>query len=98
MKFVIQKSIDEKETQLKELVIKLLKEKNFSDYDLLDSLFAEVFAGGLLSIIAGIFALMNGAYIVGAIILGISITVTSLWMVLFFLSSKRTFQVPTIFD
>ena len=57
----------------------------------------EVFAGGLLSIIAGIFALMNGAYIVGAIILGISITVTSLWMVLFFLSSKRTFQVPRIF-
>jgi len=37
-----QHSIDEKETQLKELVIKLLKEKNFSDYDLLDSLFAEV--------------------------------------------------------
>ena len=57
----------------------------------------EVFAGGLLSIMAGIFALMNGAYIVGAIILGISITVTSLWMVLFFLSSKRTFQVPRIF-
>ena len=42
MKFVIQKSIDEKETRLKELVIKLLEEKNFSDYDLLDSLFAEV--------------------------------------------------------
>ena len=39
---MVQKSIDEKETQLKELVIKLLKEKNFSDYDLLDSLFAEV--------------------------------------------------------
>ena len=57
----------------------------------------EVFAGGLLSIMAGIFALMNGTYVVGAIILGISITVTSLWMVLFFLSSKRTFQVPRIF-
>ena len=57
----------------------------------------EVFAGGLLSIMAGIFALINGAYVVGAIILGISITVTSLWMVLFFLSSKRTFQVPRIF-
>jgi len=42
MIFVIKKSIDEKETQLKELVIKLLEEKNFSDYDLLDSLFAEV--------------------------------------------------------
>ena len=57
----------------------------------------EVLAVGLLSIIAGIFALMNGAYVVGAIILGISITVTSLWMTLFFLSSKKTFQVPRIF-
>lgn len=56
----------------------------------------EVFAGGLLSIMAGIFALMNGAYVVGVIILGISITVTLLWMVLFFLSSRRTFQVPRI--
>ncbi len=42
MKSVIQNSIDEKEMHLKELVIKLLEEKNFSDYDLLDSLFAEV--------------------------------------------------------
>jgi uncharacterized protein (TIRG00374 family) len=57
----------------------------------------EVFAAGLLSIMAGIFALMNGAYVVGALILGISITITSLWMVLFFLSSRRTFQVPKIF-
>jgi len=57
----------------------------------------EVLAGGLLSIMAGVFALINGAYVVGTIILGISITVTSLWMVLFFLSSRRTFQVPRIF-
>lgn len=57
----------------------------------------EVFAGGLLSIMAGIFALMNGAYVVGTIILGISISITSLWMILFFLSSRRTFQVPRIF-
>jgi len=42
MQFMIQNSIDEKEMRLKELVIKLLEEKNFSDYDLLDSLFAEV--------------------------------------------------------
>ena len=56
----------------------------------------EVFAGGLLSIMAGIIALMNGAYIVGAIILGTSIFVTTLWMVLFFLSSKRIFQLPKV--
>ena len=56
----------------------------------------EVFAGGLLSIMAGIFALLNGSYVVAAVVLGTSITVTSLWMALFFLSSKHTFQVPQI--
>ncbi len=56
----------------------------------------EVLAAGLLSIIAGIIALLNGAYIVGIIILATSIFVTSLWTVLFFLSSKRTFQVPKV--
>ena len=54
----------------------------------------QVFAAGLLSIMAGILALMHGAYIVGAIILTTSIFVTTLWMVLFFLSSKRVFQLP----
>jgi hypothetical protein len=41
-KFVILTSIDEKEMYLKELVIKLLEDKNSSEYDLLDSLFADV--------------------------------------------------------
>jgi len=57
----------------------------------------EVFAAGLLSIMAGIIALLNGAYVVAAIILVTSITITSLWMIMFFLSSKHTFQVPKIF-
>ena len=56
----------------------------------------EVFAGGLLSMMAGILALINGAYIVGIIILSTSIFVTTLWMVLFFLSSKRIFQLPKV--
>ncbi len=54
----------------------------------------EVFAGGMLSIMAGIIALLSGAYVVAAIILSTSIFVTSLWMILFFLSAKRTFQLP----
>jgi uncharacterized protein (TIRG00374 family) len=58
----------------------------------------EVFAGGLLSIMAGIIALLNGAYVVATVILATSIFVTSLWMILFFLSSKHTFQVPKIFQ
>ena len=56
----------------------------------------EVLAAGLLSIMAGILALMNGAYAIGAIILGTSIFVTTLWMVMFFLSSKRIFQLPKV--
>ena len=35
-------SVLEKETHLKELVIKLLEEKNLSDFELLDSLFDEI--------------------------------------------------------
>ncbi|NNM36400.1 MAG: flippase-like domain-containing protein [Nitrosopumilus sp.] len=58
----------------------------------------EVFAAGLLSIMAGIIALLNGAYVVGAVILATSIIITSLWMVMFFLSSKHTFQVPKILE
>ena len=54
----------------------------------------EVFAAGVLSILAGIIALLSGAYVVAAIVLGTSITVTALWVVLFFASAKHTFQLP----
>ena len=54
----------------------------------------EVLAGGILAIMAGIIALLSGAYVVAAIILGTSIFVTTLWMALFFLSAKHTFQIP----
>ena len=54
----------------------------------------EVLAGGVLSILAGVFALLSGAYVVATIVLATSITVTAIWTVLFFVSSKHTFQVP----
>jgi len=38
---VIQSTLD-KESYLKDLVVKLLREKNLSDFDMLDSLFEEV--------------------------------------------------------
>lgn len=56
----------------------------------------EVLAGGILSILAGVVALAYGAYVVGAVILSTSVFVTTLWMVLFFLSSKRNFQIPAV--
>ncbi len=58
----------------------------------------EVLAAGLLSILAGILALLSGAYIVGIIILITSIIVTFLWVLMFFLSSKRIFQVPNTLE
>ena len=58
----------------------------------------EVLAAGLLSIIAGIIALLNGAYVVGIIILITSISITTLWTVMFFLSAKHTFQVPNMLE
>jgi len=58
----------------------------------------EVLAAGLLSMLAGIIALLNGAFVVGIVILATSISITSLWMVMFFLSSKHTFQVPNILE
>jgi len=54
----------------------------------------EVLAAGVLSILAGVFALLSGAYVVATIVLATSIVVTSIWVVLFFVSSKHTFQVP----
>ncbi len=56
----------------------------------------EVLAGGILSIMAGLIALFSGLYLVAIVVLSTSITVTVLWMVLFLLSSKRTFQVPRV--
>ena len=58
----------------------------------------EVLAAGLLSMLAGTIALLNGAYVVGIVILATSISITTLWMVMFFLSSKHTFQVPNILE
>ena len=58
----------------------------------------EVLAAGLLSMLAGVIALLNGAYLVGIVILATSISITSVWMAMFFLSSKHTFQVPNILE
>jgi len=58
----------------------------------------EVLAAGALSILAGILALISGAYVVAAVVLGTSISITALWIILFFLSSKRTLQVPKVLD
>ena len=42
------------------------------------------------------YELMYGAYVVGAVVLGTAVPITGLWIVLFFLSSKRTFTLPRV--
>jgi hypothetical protein len=54
----------------------------------------EVLAAGIFALIAAAFAFVNGAYVIGIAIVAISLPVTALWSILFFLSYKRTFQVP----
>jgi glycosyltransferase 2 family protein len=54
----------------------------------------EVLVAGIFAITAAAFSFVYGAYIVGFAILAVSLPVTGVWSTLFFLSSKRTFQVP----
>ncbi len=54
----------------------------------------EVLVSGIFAIMAAVISFAYGAYLIGITILAVSLTVTGLWSVLFFLSSKRTFQVP----
>ena len=54
----------------------------------------EVLVSGIFAIAAAVTSFVYGAYAIGITILAISIPITGLWSILFFLSSKRTFQVP----
>jgi hypothetical protein len=58
----------------------------------------EVLAAGVLSIIAGVVAIASGYTVIGAVVLGTSIPVVGIWTTLFFLTAKRTFQVPRTFE
>ena len=54
----------------------------------------EVLAAGILSIAAAALALAAGSYTVGIVVLAVSVPITAIWTVLFFLSARRDFRVP----
>ncbi|MDE1862593.1 MAG: flippase-like domain-containing protein [Thaumarchaeota archaeon] len=56
----------------------------------------EVLVAGIFAIAAAAFSFTYGAYVVGIAILAVSLPITGVWASLFFLSSKRTFQVPSL--
>lgn len=55
----------------------------------------EVLVAGIFAITAAAFSFTYGAYVVGIAILAVSLPITGVWSSLFFLSSKKTFQVPS---
>ena len=55
----------------------------------------EVLVAGIFALTSAAFAFFNGAYAIGIAIIAISLPVTTIWSSLFFLSYKRTFQVPS---
>ncbi len=55
----------------------------------------EVLVAGSFAITAAVISFMYGAFVIGIAILAVSIPVTGVWCSLFFLSSKKTFQVPS---
>lgn len=55
----------------------------------------EVLVAGIFALTSAAFAFFNGAYAIGIVIIAISLPVTVIWSSLFFLSYRRTFQVPS---
>ena len=55
----------------------------------------EVLVAGMFAITAAALSFTYGAYAIGIAILAVSLPITGIWGSLFFLSSKRTFQVPS---
>ena len=54
----------------------------------------EVLAAGILSVMAGAAALLMGGYTIGIVVLAVSIPITAIWTVLFFLSARVNFRLP----
>ncbi len=55
----------------------------------------EVLAAGFLSITAGLFAIWSGYTIIGTIVLATATPIVGIWLGLFLISAKKTFQVPS---
>ena len=54
----------------------------------------EVLAAGFLSVTAGLFAIWSGYTIIGIVVLATATPIVAIWLGLFLVSSKKTFQVP----
>jgi hypothetical protein len=59
---------------------------------------SDVFVGTILGIISGVFAIFNGGYFIGTIVVLLSIPTFTFWFLLMFFSAKRNLQLPKLIE
>ena len=59
---------------------------------------SDVFVGTILGIISGVFAILNGGYLIGTIVILLSIPTFTFWFLLMFFSAKRNLKLPNLIE
>jgi glycosyltransferase 2 family protein len=59
---------------------------------------SDVFVGTILGIISGVFAILNGGYLIGTIVILLSIPTFTFWFLLMFFSAKRNLKLPNLLE
>jgi uncharacterized membrane protein YbhN (UPF0104 family) len=59
---------------------------------------SDVFVGTILGIISGVFAVLNGGYLIGTIVILLSIPTLTFWFLLMFFSAKRNLKLPNLIE
>lgn len=59
---------------------------------------SDVFVGTILGIISGVFAIINGGYLIGTIVILLSIPTLTFWFLLVFFSAKRNLKLPKLIE
>jgi uncharacterized protein (TIRG00374 family) len=59
---------------------------------------SDVFVGTFLGIISGVFAIINGGYLIGTIVILLSIPTLTFWFLLVFFSAKRNLKLPRLIE
>lgn len=59
---------------------------------------SDVFVGTILGIISGVFAIINGGYLIGSIVIVLSIPTFTFWFLLMFFSAKKNLKLPSFLE
>ena len=59
---------------------------------------SDVFVGTILGIISGVFAILNEGYLIGTIVILLSIPTLTFWFLLMFFSAKRNLKLPNLLE